>query len=317
MSMSEKKKQLEQIRDRLATALITDPRFAKIVLDEKRERDRMEIDKERQKVLAEVGRIIGMSADRLAAVEENSKKNTETLVGSFTEELANVSEVLKKLDKKEDEIGHSKLEAMAKLLEKIAAKDLEVNVEAPPAPEVNVEVPPPTILDETKIVQETKQQEELVKLMRELVKINKKQPKESAKEIKKVKQKTDIENDTPTKAIAVRLVDKKGKRFIDLSDFATQESAGKAGGGGGGGDSGNSTTIGAIRKDYATQLAYDGNGNVQYKGIAQAGATTSTANWQIRRFNYDGSDNLTHIDWADGDTDFNNVWDNYASLSYS
>jgi len=50
-----------------------------------------------------------------------------------------------------------------------------------------------------------------------------------------------------------------------------------------------------------------------YVGIASPGTATSAASWQIKRITNASDD----VDWAGGDTAFNNIWDNYASLSYS
>ena len=53
--------------------------------------------------------------------------------------------------------------------------------------------------------------------------------------------------------------------------------------------------------------------NVIYFGEALPGAASSAASWRIQRIN-----TSTEIDeWADGDSDFDNIWDNRASLSYS
>ena len=54
--------------------------------------------------------------------------------------------------------------------------------------------------------------------------------------------------------------------------------------------------------------------DVTYLGLADIATTTSAASWQIRKM--DESSGLV-ITWADGDDEFDNVWDNRASLSYS
>ncbi len=68
---------------------------------------------------------------------------------------------------------------------------------------------------------------------------------------------------------------------------------------------------------YTQRLAYDGSDNLIYLGLAIGGTATSAALWQIRAFAYDGSDNLTSILLADGNLEFDNVWDDRAALSYS
>ena len=53
---------------------------------------------------------------------------------------------------------------------------------------------------------------------------------------------------------------------------------------------------------------------VLYIGKAPIASATSSAVWQISKL--DTSSGLIKT-WADGDSDFNNIWDNRASLSYS
>ncbi len=64
------------------------------------------------------------------------------------------------------------------------------------------------------------------------------------------------------------------------------------------------------------RFAYDVNGNVEYAGYAAPGAATDAAVWMIKKFIYD-TGNVTEILFADGDAYADNVWDDYASLSYS
>lgn len=53
-----------------------------------------------------------------------------------------------------------------------------------------------------------------------------------------------------------------------------------------------------------------------YSGVASASSPTSAAVWQITKYNYDGSGNLTSYSFAvSGAT--NLIWDNRASYSYT
>lgn len=52
-----------------------------------------------------------------------------------------------------------------------------------------------------------------------------------------------------------------------------------------------------------------------YFGKAVPGTLTSAATWQIQRMGVVGA--VTTYDWADGDSEFNNVWDNRTALIYS
>lgn len=69
-----------------------------------------------------------------------------------------------------------------------------------------------------------------------------------------------------------------------------------------------------LDKPFATRIDDTTTANTTYIGKAAIGAATSSAVWQISKL--DTSSGLIKT-WADGDTLFNNIWDNRASLSYS
>jgi len=56
-------------------------------------------------------------------------------------------------------------------------------------------------------------------------------------------------------------------------------------------------------------------GSYTYVGTATVGSATSAGVWQIRRITNTGAG--FNIQYADGDTDYDNIWDNRGSLSYS
>lgn len=62
-------------------------------------------------------------------------------------------------------------------------------------------------------------------------------------------------------------------------------------------------------------LRLDETGTVTYIGLAAIGAAASAAVWQIKRLTDEPP--LTTIEWADGNAEFDNVWDDRASLNYS
>jgi len=76
-------------------------------------------------------------------------------------------------------------------------------------------------------------------------------------------------------------------------------------------------TLVELNSNYTQLLEYDADNNVTYIGIADPGSATSAAVWQIRHLDYDANNNVTSIKWADGDDEFNNIWDNRVALSYS
>lgn len=56
------------------------------------------------------------------------------------------------------------------------------------------------------------------------------------------------------------------------------------------------------------------DGYVTYVGQAVIGSASSASVWQIQKIDETTG---TIITWADGDDNFDNVWDNYAVLTYS
>ena len=73
------------------------------------------------------------------------------------------------------------------------------------------------------------------------------------------------------------------------------------------------TTRGDATTDFALQLDVDAS--VMYVGTAAPGSALSGAVWRIKRITTIGAD--LAIEWADGDTNFNNVWDNRTGLTYT
>jgi hypothetical protein len=53
-----------------------------------------------------------------------------------------------------------------------------------------------------------------------------------------------------------------------------------------------------------------------YRGEAAPGSATSAAVWRIRKLTFGPGDDVT-ITWADGNSSFDNVWDNRAALTYT
>jgi hypothetical protein len=81
------------------------------------------------------------------------------------------------------------------------------------------------------------------------------------------------------------------------------------------GPNGNELVI--LVDENTIKLDYDENGNMIYSGKAPVGSLTSTAIWQIQKSIYNGNNYLVAILWANGDANFDNVWDDRASLTYS
>jgi hypothetical protein len=64
----------------------------------------------------------------------------------------------------------------------------------------------------------------------------------------------------------------------------------------------------ALRVDDTTTA------NVTYVGYAVIGSLSSASVWKIKKIDTTSGVVIT---WADGDSSYNNIWDNRASLSYS
>ena len=59
----------------------------------------------------------------------------------------------------------------------------------------------------------------------------------------------------------------------------------------------------------------EADANTTYVGEAPVGTATNEAKWSIKKIVVSGT--VTQILYADGDTKFDNVWDNRTSLTYS
>jgi hypothetical protein len=55
---------------------------------------------------------------------------------------------------------------------------------------------------------------------------------------------------------------------------------------------------------------------IAYFGEADLGSSPASAAWRIQRLTLDSAGDVT-VEWADGASDFNHIWDNRAGLSYS
>ena len=68
---------------------------------------------------------------------------------------------------------------------------------------------------------------------------------------------------------------------------------------------------------YATRIDQAVDGLTYYTGVAAVGSSTASAVWRIKKTVLSGSSDDVTITWADGDSSFNNVWDDRLSLTYS
>ena len=68
-----------------------------------------------------------------------------------------------------------------------------------------------------------------------------------------------------------------------------------------------------LLKVYGTRID-EASSTVTYIGKATTGTATSVSLWQVQKID---TTTGTVITWADGNGDFDNIWDNRATLTYS
>lgn len=69
--------------------------------------------------------------------------------------------------------------------------------------------------------------------------------------------------------------------------------------------------------NFTMAFDYDGNGNQIYVGWAQTGTTQAQSGWRIMQQTFNGSNQLTSLQWPNGSTGFGLIWNNRATYSYS
>ena len=72
---------------------------------------------------------------------------------------------------------------------------------------------------------------------------------------------------------------------------------------------------GIITEGNYTQFIDEASATVTYIGLAQIGAATSEAGFQIKKIVVSG--NVTSITWADSTDAFTKVWDDRATYTYA
>lgn len=66
-----------------------------------------------------------------------------------------------------------------------------------------------------------------------------------------------------------------------------------------------------------TMLMDPASSTITYSGKAAAGSATNVAVWQISKLTFDADGNLLSQKWANASGNFDQIWDNRASLSYT
>ena len=60
-----------------------------------------------------------------------------------------------------------------------------------------------------------------------------------------------------------------------------------------------------------------GAGQIEYHGMAKAGASAGAAVWLIKKYTYDTDGNNTDIQWASGSREFDKEWDERGTYVFS
>jgi len=67
---------------------------------------------------------------------------------------------------------------------------------------------------------------------------------------------------------------------------------------------------------YASQTDFVGD-TIIYKGWADVGTLTSAGTWRIQKIEFVGVDEDVVVTWADGDSNFDNIWESRLLYTYS
>jgi hypothetical protein len=109
------------------------------------------------------------------------------------------------------------------------------------------------------------------------------------------------------KPVPTILVDSKGRPYSAAQMFSSP--IGSQGSG--------SNTGGVVtEKTFSLAMAYTTGGDLEYVGMAEPGTSQASALWRIKKLVY-SSGNLVRVLLADGNDNFDNVWNDRASLPYS
>jgi len=68
--------------------------------------------------------------------------------------------------------------------------------------------------------------------------------------------------------------------------------------------------------DVLVRWDYD-SATRRYQGHASPGTTAANDKWRIKRLTLDAQGRLTLTEFADGNANFDNVWNNRTTLTYS
>lgn len=242
-----------KLREKLEKSLLKDPTMAAKVQAEIARREESKGQETEKQYSESLLKTIDRSLERLkgdgVSPSDLMLKNTESIY-MIAEALGTI---IKTLENKNDQVETVKaLVEMVSLLKGYTAKELPTPIVNVPAPIVKVEapiIPEPKVLDQTKIVHETKFAEEANQILLKIAAL-----------VSQKQTSFKVSNEGPEEALPVKLVDAKGKNFYNAIMQAI------ASGGGGGTTNLNTPPTGAMYSNVAGD----------FTATADAGARTIT-----------------------------------------
>jgi len=224
-----------KIREQLEKELLADPKFAPLVLAEKKRRDELKSQESQNEFLASMLKTLDLSLQKFS--EGSLAKSPADLMVKNSESINLIAEALAVVVKglTEKDQTYEYLKDIRGAITELAQKELPTPVVNVGSPKVEVkppEVPAPVVIDKTHIIQETKHAEEANGMLMKI----------AALLSRKLPTAFRITNTDPEDAVPVKLVDAKGKNFYN----AIMQAIAASGGGGGSspssyGDSGTAT----------------------------------------------------------------------------
>ena len=76
------------------------------------------------------------------------------------------------------------------------------------------------------------------------------------------------------------------------------------------------TSLQFLANLYSMRTECDANGNIIYIGFAEPGSSEDKPVWAIKKIEYDDKGNLAAVKWAEGNNNFDKIWNNRATYSY-
>ena len=77
------------------------------------------------------------------------------------------------------------------------------------------------------------------------------------------------------------------------------------------------TSLQFLANLYSMRTECDASGNIIYIGFAKPGSSEDKPVWAIKKIEYDDNGNLAAVKWAEGNNNFDKIWNDRTTYSYS